>query len=307
MVGEFPELQGVIGRVYARQDGEPAEVAEAIFEHYLPRGAEENLPRSDTGALLGIADRLDVLVGVFGIGKEPSGTADPYGLRRAALGLLRIILARGYRLELRDAFAEAQRLHGAQRARGANNRVAQESALVDRIWQFVEGRLEAYWRERAPTDSIQAVLHTNTTDLVALEQRLSALTQVREKNRAQFEATAATFKRIGNILAQARDKGIAPMAFDPKALRAEEPAEAALAEALERSRAKVTEALDAENYLAAYAVLAELRPAVDAFFDAVLVMHKDERVRDNRLALLRSLHELFSPLANFAKLQIERS
>jgi glycyl-tRNA synthetase beta chain len=307
MVGEFPDLQGVMGRVYAQHDGEPPEVAEAIFEHYLPRGAEEKLPRSDTGALLGVADRIDVLVGVFGIGKEPSGTADPYGLRRAALGLIRIALARGYRLDLRDAFAEAQRLHGAQRTRGANNRVAQEPKLVDRIWEFVEGRLEAYWRERAPADSIQAVLHTNTSDVVALEQRLSALTQVREKNRAQFEATAATFKRIANILAQAREKGMAPMAFDAKAVRPEEPAEAALAEALERSRAKVTDALDAENYLAAYAVLAELRPAVDAFFDAVLVMHKDQRVRDNRLALLRSLHELFSPLADFAKLQIERS
>jgi glycyl-tRNA synthetase beta chain len=143
--------------------------------------------------------------------------------------------------------------------------------------------------------------------VVALEQRLSALTQVREKNRAHFEATAATFKRIGNILAQAREKGIAPMRFDPSALRPEEPAEAALAQALEQSGEKVREALEAENFLAAYAVLAELRPAVDAFFDAVLVMHEDERVRDNRLALLRSLHELFSPLADFGKLQVERA
>src|SRR5438874_5649839 len=307
MVGEFPELQGVMGRVYAQHDGEPREVAEAIFEHYLPRGAEEKLPRTDTGALLGMADRLDLLVGVFGIGKEPSSTADPYGLRRAALGLLRIVLGRRYRLELRDALAEAQRLHGAQRERGANNRVSRDAALIDRIWNFIEGRLETYWRERAAPDSIQAVLQTRTTDVVALEERLSALTQVREKNRAQFEATAATFKRISNILTQAREKGLAAMRFDRAALRPDERAEVALADALERSRAKVTEALEAENYLAAYAVLAELRPTVDAFFEAVLVMHQDERVRDNRLALLRSLHELFSPLADFAKLQIERA
>jgi glycyl-tRNA synthetase beta chain len=307
MVGEFPDLQGVMGRVYAQHDGEPAEVAEAIFEHYLPRGAEEKLPRSDTGALLGMADRLDALVGVFGIGKEPSGTADPYGLRRAALGLLRVVLARRYRVELRDALAEAQRLHGVQRERGSNNRVSQDAALVEKIWGFLAGRLETFWRDRAAPDSIQAVLQTRNTDVVALEERLSALTQVREKNRAQFESTAATFKRIGNILAQAREKNIASMAFDRTALRADEPAEKALADALERSRTKVTEALEAENYLAAYAVLAELRPAVDAFFDKVLVMHKDERVRDNRLALLRSLHELFSPLADFGKLQVERA
>lgn len=307
MVGEFPELQGVMGRVYAQHDGEPAEVAEAIFEHYLPRGAEEKLPRTDTGALLGVADRLDLLVGVFGIGKEPSGTADPYGLRRAALGLLRLVSARRYRMEMRDALAEAQRLHGTQRGRGANNRVSQDAALLEKIWAFLAGRLETVWRERAAPDSIQAVLHTSNTDVVALEERLSALTQVREKNRTQFESTAATFKRIGNILAQAREKKIPPMGFDRAALRPDEPAEAALADALELSRTKVTEALESENYLAAYAVLAELRPAVDAFFDKVLVMHQDERVRDNRLALLRSLHELFSPLADFGKLQVERA
>src|SRR2546425_10914288 len=213
MVGEFPELQGVMGRVYAQHDGEPGEVAEAIFEHYLPRGAEEKLPRTDAGALLGMADRLDLLAGVFGIGKEPSGTADPYRLRRAALGLLRIVLARRYRLDLREALAQAQKLHGVQRDGGAKNRVSQEPELVDKVWGFVQGRLEAFWRERAAPDSIQAVLHTGAADVVALEQRLTALTQVREKNRAHLEATAATFKRIGNILAQAREKGIAPMRF----------------------------------------------------------------------------------------------
>ena len=129
MVGEFPELQGVMGRVYAQNDGEPKEVAEAIFEHYLPRGAEEKLPRTDTGALLGMADRLDLLAGVFGIGKEPSGTADPYGLRRAALGLLRVALARRYRLDLREALAQAQKLHGVQRDGGAKNRVSQEPQI----------------------------------------------------------------------------------------------------------------------------------------------------------------------------------
>ena len=307
MVGEFPELQGVMGRVYAQHDGEPAEVAEAIFEHYLPRGAEEKLPRTDAGALLGMADRLDLLAGVFGIGKEPSGTADPYGLRRAALGLLRIILARRYRLDLREALLEAQKLHTAQRERGANNRVSQDPQLIDKVWAFLQGRLEASFRDRGSPDSIQAVLHTGSADVVALEQRLVALTQVREKNRAHFEATAAAFKRIGNILAQASEKKIAPMRFDPGALRAGEPAEAALAQALEQSREKVREALDAENFLGAYAILAELRPTVDAFFDAVLVMHRDERVRDNRLALLRSVQELFSPLADFGKLQVERA
>ena len=142
---------------------------------------------------------------------------------------------------------------------------------------------------------------------MALEQRLQALTHVREKNRAHFESSAATFKRIANILAQAHDKGIAPMRFDSSAVRGDEPAEVALADALEKGREKVREALESESYLAAYAVLAELRPAVDRFFDEVMVMHQDARVRDNRLALLRALHELFAPLADFSRLQVERA
>jgi glycyl-tRNA synthetase beta chain len=303
MVGEFPELQGVMGRVYALHEKMPQEIADAIFEHYLPRGAEELLPKGDTGALLGIADRLDQLVGIFLIGKGPTGTSDPYGLRRAAIGLLRIVLARGYRFDLRDALEQAQALH-AQGA--AARREASRPPAVDRAWAFVQDRLAVHLRDKGAPDSIQAVLATQTTDAVALERRLDALTQVREKNRAHFEGTAATFKRIANILAQAQEKKLAPMAFDPALLRKDEPGERALADALLRSRDQVALALDGEDYPGAYIVLGELRPAVDRFFEDVMVMHEDEKVRDNRLALLRALHELFAPLADFSRLQVER-
>ncbi len=295
MVGEFPDLQGVMGRVYALHDGAPAEVASAIFEHYLPRGAEERMPSTDTGALLGLADRLDTLVGIFGIGKEPTGTADPYGLRRAALGLLRITLARRYRFDLHDALEQAQRLH-------------QKRNAVEKVWPFLLGRLEVFWKERAAPDSIQAILHTGGRDVVALEQRLSALHTVREKSRAQFEATAATFKRIANILAQAHEKGLAPMGYHSSAIPTGSRAELDLADALERSRLRVQTALaDQEDYLGAYAVLSGLRPAVDKFFLEVMVMDPDPKLRDNRLALLRSLHELFAPLADFSRLQVEKT
>jgi len=293
MVGEFPELQGVMGRVYALHEGLPGEIADAIFEHYLPRGAEELLPKGDTGALLGIADRIDQLAGIFSIGKAPTGTSDAYGLRRAAIGLLRIVFARKYRFDLREALGEAQRILGIQAS--------------DKVWAFVQDRLAVHLRESAAPDSIQAVLGTKTADVVALADRLSALTQVRLKNRADFENTAATFKRIANILAQAQEKKLPPMAFDPSLLRKDEPSEAALAEALSRSQDQVGTALEDENYLSAYGVLAELSPAVDGFFDEVMVMHQDPKVRDNRLALLRSLHELFSPLADFSRLQVERT
>jgi len=295
MVGEFPELQGAMGRVYALNDGVEPAVAEAIFEHYLPRGAEDRLPSEDAGALLGIADRLDLMVGLFGLGKEPSGTADPYGLRRAALGILRVTLARGYRFDMDEALRAAQKLHGKEDGKGR-----------ERVWQFLLGRLEVLLREKAQADSVQAALHTGSRDLIALQKRLVALQTVREKSRAQFEATAAAFKRIGNILAQAQEKKLAPLGFSAPLCRM--PAEQALAAALEESRTRVSGALaDKEDYLAAYAALAELRPVVDRFFDEVMVMDPDARQRDNRLALLRSLHELFAPLADFSRLQVEKS
>jgi glycyl-tRNA synthetase beta chain len=291
MVGEFPELQGVMGRVYALHDGVAPEVAEAILEHYLPRGAEDRLPQTDGGALIGMADRIDQLVGIFGLGKEPTGTADPYGLRRAALGLLRVTLARGYRFDMGDALAHARKLH----AKGD----------PAKVWQFLLGRLEVLFKDRGQPDSIQAVLHTGVTDVVGLEKRLVALQAVREKSRAQFEAAAVAFKRIANILAQAQQKGLAPMGF--KAEAAKLPAERDLFSALERSRERVAKAIDKEDYSGAYAVLADLAPVLDRFFVEVMVMDPEPVLRDNRLALLRSLHELFAPLADFSKLQVEKS
>src|SRR3989454_9869865 len=258
MVGEFPELQGAMGRIYALQEGVEPAVAEAIFEHYLPRGAEDRLPSGDIGALLGIADRLDLLVGLFGLGKEPTGTADPVCLTRDAVRISRITLARGYRYDMAEALRAAQKLHKKD-----------DRSIRDRIWQFLLGRLEVILRERAQADSIQAALHTGATDLVSLEKRVSALQTVREKSRAQFEATASAFKRIGNILLQAQQKGIAPVGFHERLCKT--PSEKALAAALEQSRARVSAALaEKEDYLAAYAALAELRPVVDRFFDEVM-------------------------------------
>ena len=300
MVGEFPELQGAMGRVYALNDGVAPEVADALFEHYLPRGAEDRLPQGDLGALLGMADRIDQLVGIFGIGKEPSGTADPYGLRRAALGLLRLTLARQYRFDLYQALRHAQKLHA------GNPKVSQEPALLEKVWGFLLGRLEVQLRDRAQPDSIQAVLHTGAHELVALEKRLLALQAVREKSQAQFEATAAAFKRIANILSQAQQKKLAKVSLQKDLLLT--PAEQALLSALERSRKQVSRAFEeTEEYADAYAALASLRPEVDQFFDEVMVMDPDPAQRDNRLALLRALHEVFAPLADFSRLQLTKS
>jgi glycyl-tRNA synthetase beta chain len=300
MVGEFPELQGSMGRVYALHDGVSKTVADAVFEHYLPRGAEDKLPEGDTGALLGIADRIDQLVGLFGIGKEPTGAADPYGQRRAALGLIRLTLAKGYRYDLYAALRYAQEQHA------KNEKVSRAQALLDKIWAFLLGRLEVQLKDRAQPDSIQAALHTGAHDLVSLEKRVLALQEVRTARKAQFEATAAAFKRIANILAQAREKKLGSVALQPGLAKL--PAEQALFAAFDESKNRLATALDeGEDYPAAYAALADLRPAVDAFFDDVMVMDPDEKQRDNRLALLRGLHELFAPLADFGRLQVDKS
>jgi glycyl-tRNA synthetase beta chain len=195
-----------------------------------------------------------------------------------------------------EALAAAQKLHGKD-----------DAAAREKVWQFLLGRLEVFLREKGQPDSVQAALHTGARDLVALEKRLVALQTVREKSRAQFEATAAAFKRIGNILSQARQKGLSQVGFRPELCKL--PAEQALAAALGRSQERVSAALEEkdEDYLSGYAALAELRPVTDHFFDEVMVMDPDAAQRDNRLALLRSLHELFAPLADFSRLQVDKS
>jgi glycyl-tRNA synthetase beta chain len=267
-------------------------VAEAIFEHYLPRGAEDRLPQTDAGALLGMADRIDQLVGIFGLGKEPTGTADPYGLRRAALGLLRVTLARGYSFDMVEALKYAQKLHG--------------KGDAEKVWHFLLARLEVLLREKAQPDSIQAALHTGVPDVVDLEKRLAALQTVRDQSRAQFEAAAAAFKRIANILSQAQQKGLKPMAFHPDRLK--HPSELALVDALNRCKQVMKDdVFERKDYRAAYSALAELSGVLNKFFEDVLVMDPDPALRDNRLALLRSLYELFAPLADFSRLQVEKS
>ena len=318
MVGEFPELQGIMGATYARLEGKPVQVCQAIEQHYWPKSAEAQIPRVAEGTLLALADRLDQLVGFFGVGKEPTGTSDPFALRRATIGMLRILLettaatatatgtataaherggATQLRLDLRAALAQAQRGHGAT----AGSRVSQEPALIDKLWAFVTGRLEVLWKDRAPADAIAAALGTGARDVVLLQKRLDALVAERSSQPERFAAAAGAFKRIGNILGQAAEKKLAPIGFDLALARL--PSEQQLAQAHARAAAQAQAAAASEEFASAWAELAELRPAVDRFFDEVMVMDPDPAIRDNRLALLRRVHELFAPLAEFARLQ----
>jgi glycyl-tRNA synthetase beta chain len=297
MVGEFPELQGIMGRYYALADGEHAAVAQAIGEHYLPRGAGDALPASDVGDAVSLADRLDTLAGIFATGQKPSGTRDPFGLRRAAIGLLRIVLEHRLELDLPSLLAEAVRR---QPLPGLETRAA---ALVAEIHDFVLERLRAQYLERAATDGIStemfdAVLANRPASLLDFDARLRAL--------AAFTATpagaslAAANKRIANILRKSRAAAADEAAVQAALLR--EPAERALQQALDALRASVASSLHARHYTEALDRLAELRGPVDTFFDRVLVNDPDEALRDNRLALLSQVRTAFAGIADLSRL-----
>ncbi|HET9595730.1 MAG TPA: glycine--tRNA ligase subunit beta [Anaeromyxobacteraceae bacterium] len=289
MVGEFPELQGIMGGHYARLDGEPAEVADAVEDHYKPIGASEEMPRGDVGALVGVADRLHQLVGILGVGEKATGAADPFGLRRAAIGILRIVQDRGWRLSLRKAVGHALDALGGK-VQGDREKVGAQ------VLDFLAGRLKALWAESFDGDLVDAVLAAGSDDVVDARRRLEALAEI--KRRPDFVPLAVAFKRAANISAKEQD---ASGAVDASKLTEE--AERALAAEVERVRSE-TSAL-AGDYPAVLRTVAQLKPAVDRFFDDVLVMAEDPSVRSTRLALVGKVVRLFADIADFKKIQAE--
>jgi glycyl-tRNA synthetase beta chain len=301
MVREFPELQGVMGRYYAQADGERAAVAQAIGEQYLPRGAGDALPTSDIGDAVALADRIDTLAGIFAAGQKPSGTRDPFGLRRAAIGVLRIVLEHRLELDLPALIDLAVRL---QPVPDAGTRAA---ALVIDIHDFVLERLRAQYLERdsgtgITTEMFDAVLFNRPVSLLDFDARLRAL--------LAFTATpagaslAAANKRIANILKKSEITET-PLSTPGMAVAVEllrEPAEQQLQRELEALRAPVSAALHARRYTEALDRLAGLRAPVDAFFDRVLVNDPDPALRNNRLALLAQLRFLFAGIADLSRL-----
>jgi glycyl-tRNA synthetase beta chain len=291
MVGEFPELQGIMGAYYAAADGLPAEVAQGIREHYLPRGAGDALPATRVGLAVALADRLDTLAGIFAIGQKPTGTKDPFGLRRAAIGVLRLLIELQVDLDLRRCIEAAV---AAQPVKSAT--------AADEVHQYVLERLRAYYLEGGASgfattgEQLDAVLASHPRSPLDLDARLRALAGFLAQPAAA--ALTAANKRIANILRKS-EAGTAG-AIDPALLR--EPAERALAAALGRVRTPVEQALAQRDYASALATLAQLRAEVDAFFDAVMVNDPDAALRANRLALLGDLAGLFGRIADLSKL-----
>lgn len=288
MVGEFPELQGTMGAYYARHDGEPEEIARACIEHYQPRFSGDALPEAPVSTAVALADKLETIVGIWGIGLAPTGEKDPFALRRHALGVLRLLLEKQLPLDLLELLRAAH-------ARFAGNTEVQEATAA--IYAFCLDRLRGLLRERGyAAAEIDAVLSLEPTRLDDIVARLDA---VREFARLpEAEALAAANKRITNIL----KKSDAEVSATVDPARLVEAAERALYEALEAVTPRVQAQLAARDYTGALSALAALRAPVDAFFTDVMVNAEDPALRANRLALLAALHRQMNCVADIAKL-----
>ncbi len=289
MVFEFTDLQGIMGRYYATIDGEDAEVAAALDEQYMPRFAGDELPAGKAGQALAVAEKLDTLIGIFGIGQVPSGDKDPFALRRAALGALRIIIEKGLDIDLKAALE-----HSAE----TNSGLFDNPQVTSQVFDFMMGRLKAYYADTgvAP-DTFEAVLAQQPTQPLDFDARLKAVTTFRQL--VEAESLAAANKRIGNILKKAEET--IPDAVDSSLFV--DDAERALFDKIEAMAGVVAPLFTARNYEAALKELAVLRPEVDTFFDEVMVMADDAAVRANRLALLKRLSGLFLEVADLGQLQ----
>lgn len=287
MVGEFPELQGNMGEHYAHHDQENSLVAQAIADHYSPRFAGDQLPRNPVGLAAALADKLETLVGIYSIGLVPTGDKDPFALRRHALGIIRMMVEKGLQLNIRTALQTTASLF-------ADYPDFKDS--TDAIYNFVLDRLRGYLRDQGYTNSeIESVVSQQPAQFNDLVARLSAVRAFAKLNEAQ--ALAAANKRISNILKKAEST---PPALQTALLK--EPAEQALAAKVAQLAPVSTAAYDQGDFQHSLAVLASLKVEVDAFFDGVMVMDKDEALKNNRLALLSWMHSLMNRVADIAQL-----
>jgi len=291
MVGEFPSLQGNMGRAYALNDGESADVALAIKEHYFPKRAGAELPSSTLGAVVGLADRLDTLCGCFGIGQIPTGTTDPLGLRRISLAIIHIVEQFGWTLSLQDVVHKALSLYG--------DKVNGSSETVDQIVAFIRGRfVNDQLRTGIDGDAVEAVTSVQFDDVNDTINKIRALAGIRGED--AFAVLAASFKRIRNII-----KDNATTDVDEALLKEAEEKE--LAAVFVRLDAEVQPMLESHEYDKALAAMLALKTPVDAFFNEVMVMAEDEKIRANRLNLLTAIAVLFLKVGDISKMQTKIS
>jgi glycyl-tRNA synthetase beta chain len=289
VVSEFPELQGIMGKTYARLQGEPDDVSNAIFEHYLPNRSGGPVPEGIEGSILSIADKIDTIAACFGAGMLPTGTTDPFALRRQTLGIIRIVLEKPLRISLSELIDRALVLLSDKLTQPAKN-------VREDILAFFEARLHHFLlssRQGFSADVIAAALSVGIDDLIEAVARTEAL--ARFTARSDFGSLAAAFKRVANIIKVPETAPVEESLF-------KSPAEQLLWDGLLRSESVVSGCLAQSDFAGALESMAQLKPLIDAFFDSVLVMDKEDAVRRNRLALLTRTRSLFAGVADFARI-----
>ncbi|MEW6984183.1 glycine--tRNA ligase subunit beta [Colwelliaceae bacterium 6471] len=289
MVLEFPQVQGVMGKYYARHDGESESIAQALEDQYRPRFAGDSLPEAHLGCAVAIADKIDTLVGIFGINQPPKGDKDPFALRRAAIGLIRIIIEKQLDLDIRDLITKSVALYGDKLTNQET-----EQQVVD----FILGRFRAHYQEqKVSVDVIQAVLANSPTAPLDFDKRVSAVKHF--KMMAEAETLAAANKRVGNILA----KFDGDLFTEFNSSIATEQAEITLAETFASISEKIAPLQAAKDYQAVLTELSQIKQPIDTFFDSVMVMADDENVKTNRLTLLNEIRNSFLAIADISLLQ----
>lgn len=288
MVGEFDNMQGIAGYYYALNDGENTEVAAAMNEQYLPRFAGDALPETITGAIIALADRLDTISGIFGIGQQPTGSKDPFALRRASIAVLRILVEKNLALDLRELLTFAKNQH---------NNLTVGDELVEQVLSYMLDRFRAFYEDaKIPAEVFQAVTAKQLSQPLDINQRVLAVHEFSKLPQAQ--ALAAANKRVSNILSKQNASSNAVIHSD----LLKEEAEINLARAISAKAELVTPLFDKREYTKALAALADLQQPVDAFFDSVMVMCEDAALQQNRLALLQQLRGLFLEVADISYL-----
>ncbi len=299
MVKEFDELQGIMGMHYALKQGEKEEVAKAIYEHYLPKTADDNLPQTTIGTVLALADKLDTVISFLSIGEKPKAAADPYGIRRSAIGIVRLLVEKGVDIDLKEILdlisEEARKSKILKFAEIEDNwKVLFDESIIPEILEFITGRFVSYMKDKGyDTDIINAVISTNNYNLYRNYLKIRTVQQL--KKNPQFTDIMTVFKRVGRIIPEGFEGK-----FSENFLKEKEEKE--LFEQFQRIKDVYNDEVERKDYEKALKELLKLKPYIDNFFDNVMVMVEDKRLRENRLSLMEMINRMFKRIADFTKI-----
>ncbi|EDP74181.1 glycyl-tRNA synthetase subunit beta [Hydrogenivirga sp. 128-5-R1-1] len=299
MVKEFDELQGIMGMHYALKQGEKEEVAKAIYEHYLPKTADDELPQTDIGSILALSDKLDTVISFLSIGEKPKGASDPFAVRRAAIGIVRILVEKGIDIDLKKLLKEIEK--NAKKSEilafakiNSNWETPFDENVIPEVLEFIKGRFISYMKDKGySTDIINAVVSTDDYSLYNLYLKIKTIQQFKKSE--DFNDVMTVFKRVGKIIPEKFESS-----FNQTLLGKDE--EKQLYKQYLTTKENFENDIKNKDYKKALESLLKLKPYIDEFFDNVMVMVKDENIKNNRLSLLKMINDTFKKIADFTKI-----